>query len=86
MWYGADQFVSNDPKSTHFAPNGIRIVDFRHVYQVPVGTQILADYGAGVIKVERPDAGDWSRRWGPFVHGVSLPYRKRPAGGLGLRY
>lgn len=72
MWYSADQFVSNDPKSTHFAPNGIRIVDFRHVYQVPVGTQILADYGAGVIKVERPDAGDWSRRWGPFVHGVSL--------------
>jgi predicted RNA-binding protein with PUA-like domain len=27
---------------------------------------------AGVIKVERPDAGDWSRRWGPFVDGVSL--------------
>jgi hypothetical protein len=41
VWHGADQFVSNDPKSTHFAPNGIRIVDFRHVYQVPVGTQIV---------------------------------------------
>src|SRR6187455_1820682 len=56
------------------ALTGIRIVDFSHVYQGPVGTQLLADYGADVIKVERPDAGDWSRRWGPFVHGVSLPY------------
>ena len=56
------------------ALSGIRIVDFSHVYQGPVGTQLLADYGADVIKVERPDAGDWSRRWGPFVHGVSLPY------------
>ena len=60
--------------STPSALTGIRIVDFSHVYQGPVGTQILADYGADVIKVERPDAGDWSRRWGPFVHGVSLPY------------
>ncbi len=56
------------------ALTGIRVVDFSHVYQGPVGTQLLADYGADVIKVERPDAGDWSRRWGPFVHGVSLPY------------
>jgi len=60
--------------STLSALSGIRIVDFSHVYQGPVGTQILADYGADVIKVERPDAGDWSRRWGPFVHDVSLPY------------
>ena len=59
---------------TPSALTGIRVVDFSHVYQGPVGTQLLADYGADVIKVERPDAGDWSRRWGPFVHGVSLPY------------
>ena len=53
---------------------GIRILDFSHVYQGPVGTQILADYGADVIKVERPATGDWSRSWGPFVKDISLPF------------
>lgn len=56
------------------ALEGIRILDFSHVYQGPVGTQILADYGADVIKVERPGSGDWSRSWGPFSKGVSMPF------------
>lgn len=56
------------------ALTGIRVIDFTHVFQGPVGTQLLGDYGADVIKVERPGSGDWSRRWGPFVGGVSLPF------------
>jgi crotonobetainyl-CoA:carnitine CoA-transferase CaiB-like acyl-CoA transferase len=50
------------------------VLDFSHVFQGPVATQLLADYGADVIKVERPDMGDWSRAWGPFVDGVSMPF------------
>lgn len=61
-------------EQTKAALSGLRILDFSHVYQGPVGTQMLADYGADVIKVERPGSGDWSRAWGPFVKGVSLPF------------
>lgn len=56
------------------ALDGIRIIDFSHVYQGPVGTQLLADYGADVIKVERPGVGDWSRSWGPFINGMSMAF------------
>ena len=56
------------------ALQGVRIIDFSHVFQGPVATQLLADYGADVIKVERPQSGDWSRVWGPFVEGVSMPF------------
>ncbi|MEX1018017.1 MAG: CoA transferase [Litorilinea sp.] len=56
------------------ALQGIRILDFSHVFQGPLATQLLADYGADVIKIERPGAGDWSRSWGPFVDGVSMPF------------
>jgi crotonobetainyl-CoA:carnitine CoA-transferase CaiB-like acyl-CoA transferase len=56
------------------ALEGVRVIDFSHVFQGPMGTQVLGDFGADVIKVERPGSGDWSRSWGPFVEGVSLPF------------
>ena len=52
----------------------IRIIDFSHVFQGPVATQLLGDFGADVIKVERPGSGDWSRHWGPYIEQVSLPF------------
>ncbi len=47
------------------ALEGIRILDLSRVLAGPWCTQLLADLGATVIKVERPGAGDDTRAWGP---------------------
>lgn len=43
----------------------IRVLDLSRIMAGPWATQILADLGADVIKVERPGAGDDTRAWGP---------------------
>lgn len=52
--------------------DGVLVADFSRVLAGPLCTQLLADAGARVIKIEEPERGDETRRWGPpFVHGVS---------------
>ncbi|HET8750216.1 MAG TPA: CaiB/BaiF CoA-transferase family protein [Sphingomicrobium sp.] len=48
---------------------GIKVLDLSRVLAGPWCTQLLADLGAEVIKVERPGAGDDTRHWGPPWHG-----------------
>lgn len=52
---------------------GIRILDLTRILAGPWATQILADLGAEVLKVEHPNGGDDTRNWGP-------PYVKDEAG------
>lgn len=50
---------------------GIRVLDLGRFISAPFGSQLLADLGADVIKVERAGKGDDGRRLGPFVDGQS---------------
>ncbi len=53
--------------------SGIRVIDFTQVMMGPVCTQMLADYGADVVKIERKGAGDLSRSTFAPVAGADNP-------------
>jgi len=55
-----------DPDAPRQGPlSHVRVLDLGRIMAAPWATQILADLGADVIKVERPGAGDDTRAWGP---------------------
>ncbi|NLA51083.1 MAG: CoA transferase [Alcaligenaceae bacterium] len=47
------------------ALDGIKVLDLSRVLAAPSCTQILADFGAQVLKIERPGQGDETRQWTP---------------------
>jgi len=47
------------------ALKGIKVIDLSRILAGPWASQMLADFGAQVIKIERPNKGDDTRYWGP---------------------
>ena len=44
---------------------GLKVLDLSRILAGPWAGQLLADFGADVVKVERPGVGDDTRGWGP---------------------
>lgn len=56
--------MTSDKKNT--GPlRGVRVFDMTRILAGPSATQILGDFGADIIKVEKPGQGDDTRKWGP---------------------
>jgi formyl-CoA transferase/CoA:oxalate CoA-transferase len=52
----------------------LTVLDLSHALAGPFASTLLGDYGARVIKIEPPDGGDISRRWGPPFYGEESAY------------
>jgi len=68
---------------------GVRVLELGTMYAAPTAGRMLRDFGAGLIKVEEPQAGDYARQWTPQKDGLSLGFSRLNAGkrsvGIDLR-
>jgi crotonobetainyl-CoA:carnitine CoA-transferase CaiB-like acyl-CoA transferase len=65
--------------------DGLTVIEIGQAFAGPLAGAVLADMGACVIKVEKPDGGDDARLWGPpFVGGDSAMFHANNRGKLGV--
>ena len=60
--------------------NGVRVVELGSMYAAPTATRLLRDFGADVIKIEDPAAGDYARQWQPAHAGQSIGFARLNSG------
>ncbi len=66
---------NRDNKNRKLPLAGINVLDFSQILAGPFCTMLLADMGAEVIKIEKPNGGDDTRRYGPpFIEGESAAF------------
>ena len=56
---------------------GVRVIDLSRWVAGEYATKLFADFGADVVKVEKPEEGSLTRRWGPFP--ATWPHPERSA-------
>lgn len=70
----ADRRVGSDPAAPR-PFEGIRVIELGNYIAAPTAGRLLADFGAEVIKVERPRTGDELRGWRLYAGDTSMLYR-----------
>ena len=67
--------MSTDKKSTAGALSDVKVLDLSNFLAAPMCAMFMADFGAQVIKIEKPGSGDEMRFWGENKDGVGLYYK-----------
>ena len=64
--------VETETRNTGGPLTGMKVLDLSVIVAGGTASSLMADFGAEVVKIERPGTGDPLRNWGPFYNGVSL--------------
>ncbi len=67
--------VTDGPFLNDLPLNGVKVLDISNFLAAPSITMYMGDYGAEVIKVERPGRGDEMRNWGHSINGIGLYWK-----------
>ena len=60
--------MPHPPTVTALPLSGVRVLELGQIAAGPFAASLLADLGADVVKIERPDGGDGMRQWPPLRH------------------
>ncbi|GGD06342.1 CaiB/BaiF CoA transferase family protein [Nocardioides daphniae] len=59
---------------------GVRVVELGSMYAAPTAGRMLRDFGADVVKIEDPTAGDFARQWQPAHNGLAIGFSRLNSG------